>query len=528
MPSTIVSNSASGVSRGQQPLGDPKAVYTAGTVASNKQPDRLTASAASPALAALALALPTHPSPLRYVGEVTYAGKARMSLWSRKSDSGDRTLFYALGPRGNRYLLTDPQTHTPIETKEAAMARARELMQYGAAAFHKIGAPSSAVAPHTPSIPSRPRPLADGSISPLTANWIYENLQAKNQQVFTLWNGPHDYMVRLVMDKFATAVSPASITLKTALSNIKGRTGELCPLNFTVRHESSSLKTSTGTKLQFGYDVSRNGQGKRMEYSGAGDPIIDLISIEAVGDQSLDRLRAELKLERGKSPSTELVVQNALSLGGTIRWRRVWEDPSNSQLSGIDVVLSMKTESAIEVGHGASPGGIDAKAEIEASVRFLGGLATRADVHQLQNMASQAIAQLLIPIPEHPVTIDPLNHGNKQQAVWQLAPDSVSGGKNNGHVALDLAIRVNRLLHQTGVLDQNAWVSSMQQAEKLLARLWLTNPHEKTREYARYLSNPMHINFGIRQLEGENSNLYSDSLESFYIRGQRQLFLGTF
>jgi hypothetical protein len=488
------------------------------------------------------LSIPPPVARLIYRGEVTYAGRARMSLWERESDSSGRPLFYAQGPRGNRYLLTDPISRMPVETKADAMTRARELMVYDAAAFHPLQEHQSTPSSPVSDVGARSAPGASygNSVPTTTDNWIYENLRADKQHVYTLWDGPHDYMVRLVMDQFVGAVQPANITLKSALSVVNGKAAKLKPFNFTVRHESSSFKVSTGSKLQFGYDVTREDKNKRLEYTAVGEPVMDLISIEAISDQSLDRLRAELKFDRGV-PSTRLVMQNALSLGGHIRWRRVWEDPRNGQLRGIDVVLSMKTEGAIEAGYGASPGGIEGKAEIEASVRFFGGLANKADIHRLQTLASQSIAELVFPIPEHPVTVNPFNNGDKQAAakittahlaygasVWQLAPDPVSGGKNNGHMALDLAIRVNRLLRQSSLLQQSEWVTSTQHAERLLSKLWQSRSPQTNATNAQHLSNPLHVNFGLRDIETANAERYPESLKSFYVRGQRKLFLGTF
>jgi hypothetical protein len=114
-----------------------------------------------------------------------------------------------------------------------------------------------------------------------------------------------------------------------------------------VRHESSALKTSTGTKLRFGHDVTRESDAKRREYSAAGEPVMDLISIETQAEGVLDRWRADLALDRGQRPDVKVVVQQALSMGGYLRWRCVWEGPHSGVKSGIDVILGMEAEGSM-------------------------------------------------------------------------------------------------------------------------------------------------------------------------------------
>ncbi len=232
---------------------------------------------------------------------------------------------------------------------------------------------------------------------PTLKSWIDENLKEPNQRIFDLWHGPNDYIVRVVVDTDVVAMQPANITLKATIGDISTSKVALKALNFTARHESSSLKTSTGTKLQFGYDVTKSDKSKRADYSRNNEPIMDLISIEALGEGAIDRLRTEFKLEKGQPLSGTAVMQEALSLGGNIRWRRVWEDPKTGEKSGIDVMLTMKSEVSANVGVGKA-NGLEGKAELEVSVRFFGAIANTLDIHQLEDVASKALAKMWFPL----------------------------------------------------------------------------------------------------------------------------------
>jgi hypothetical protein len=348
-------------------------------------------------------------------------------------------------------------------------------------------------------------------------NWIYENLQAPNQYVYPLWEGPHDYIVRVVMDQGATAMQPASVSLKATLAAVGDRRAISNLGKVSVRYESSSLKTSTGTKLQFGYDVTRESESKRREYRDAGEPVMDLISIETKFETVIDRLRGELGLARGARPNAKLVVQQALALGGYVRWRRVWEDPKTGAKTGVDLVLGMKTEGSVEAGLRAAPGGVEGKADIELTYRYFGPTASAIDPHHLEAQAAQAVAELLWPERRNAPALETRNFGSPRLArqrltaqlmfgtsVWQLAPQTVSAGKNHGHQALDLAIRTNRLLHAEGALPATRWVTSTAEAAQQLRALWQRGRPEQRAAWARGLANPMSINFGLADVAQAN------------------------
>jgi hypothetical protein len=376
--------------------------------------------------------------------------------------------------------------------------------------------------------------------TPLDASggWIYENLKLPNQHIYELWHGPHDYTVRVVMDQEAVAVQPASLSIKATIADVGGKRAELKLGKVAVRYESSALKTSTGTKLQFGYDVTRAPAEKRREYSAVGEPVMDLISIETKTEAVLDRWRAELGIERGQRPDVKLVMQQAVSLGGYLRWRRVWEDPRSGVKSGIDVILGMKAEGSVEAGRGAAKGGIDVKSDIEATVRYFGPAADKVDIHHLEADASQAVAQLLWPETAHPVKLEPHNHGNTALArqrvtaqlmfgasVWQMAPRSVSGDRNHGHFALDLAIRTNRLLHAAGALPPDVWLESSVDATRRLHSLWRGGAGEQREAWARQLANPLSINFGLAELAAANAEGLRNRNANPSFEKHRKLFL---
>jgi hypothetical protein len=383
------------------------------------------------------------------------------------------------------------------------------------------------------------QPVARSS-TPLDASdgWIYENLKLPNQHIYELWDGPHDYTVRVVMDQQAVAVQPASLSLKVTIADVGGKRAELKLGKLAVRYESSALKSSTGTKLQFGYDVTRESEAKRREYSAAGEPVMDLISIETKAEGVLDRWRADLGLERGQRPDVKLVMQQAISIGGYLRWRRVWEDPRSGVKSGIDVILGMKAEGSVEAGRGAAKGGIEVKSDIEGTVRYFGPVANKVDIHHLEAEASQAIAQLLWPERAQQVAIEPRNHGSPALArqritahvmfgasVWQMAPHSVSGGRNHGHLALDLAIRTNRLLHAAGALPSDRWLESSVDATRRLHSLWRSGTGEQRNGWARQLANPLSINFGLAEIAAANAETLRNRDANSYFEKHRKLFL---
>jgi hypothetical protein len=444
--------------------------------------------------------------------------------WSaRPADSASRrrvndavaAIEAAIAPAGARPSLSAAQRDG---LARARAALARPLARDGAA---------------PPSTATKPKSPLDAS-----GGWIYENLKLPNQHIYELWDGPHDYTVRIVMDQEAAAVQPASLSLKATIADVGTRRAEFKLGKIAVRHESSALKSSTGTKLQFGYDVTRAPESKRREYSTTGEPVMDLISIETKAEGVLDRWRADLALERGQRPDVKVVMQQAISIGGYLRWRRVWEDPKSGVKSGIDVILGMKAEGSLEAGRGAAEGGLDAKADIEATVRYFGPAADKVDIHHLEAEASQVVAQLLWPESTQKVAIEPRNFGHPALArqrvtahlmfgasVWDMAPQTVSGGKNQGHVALDLALRTNRLLHAEGALPARQWLRSTVDATQRLRALWREGSAEQRAAWARQLANPLGINFGLLELEAANAELMQGREASPQFEKHRKLFV---
>ena len=381
---------------------------------------------------------------------------------------------------------------------------------------------------------------ASPSCEGVTCNegWLYENLRTPGQHILPVLNGPHDYMVRLVIDDRVTAVQPPSISVKTTLASVGDARAVLRGPNVTIRDESSSIKTSTGTKGQFGYDVTRADLAKQHEYIDTGEPVMDLISIETKGELVVGRIRADLAFEKGSAPNPKALIQDALSAGGYMRWRRVWIDKTTGERSGIDVVLGMKSEASFEVGLGAERGGLGTKADIEATVRFFGPQARALDTHALTQKASEEVAKLLQREPALRVAINSSNHGDRDVArfkitqhlyfggsVWQFAPRSVSGGLNQGHAGVALAIRVNDLLHEKGLLANDLSVSDASQARALLRSLWQRGTPQQQESWARQLSNRIGINFGLPEVARFNALALSQRPMSYREREYRRLFL---
>ncbi len=403
-------------------------------------------------------------------------------------------------------------------------------------------------------------PAVDGA---LRSNWLFEILGNPNQYVYELWKGPHDYRVRVIVDHFVTAEQPASISFKSRLASVDGfgkwfgklraargagggdLKAALNPLNFTVRHESSAIATSVSTKLQFGYDVSNKSRARQQEYISGGEPVMDLISIDTKGDAVIDRLRSDLSLSVGQRPELSTAMQDAISMGGYVRWRRLWVDARTGERSGVDVVLGLKAEVAAQVKRavGGAPlgdserrSGIDTKADIEATVRIYGPLARRGDVHQLTRMASTALAEFLIRPPEQPVMLAQQNGGDADRArkiissnlvfgasVWQLA--AVSGGRNQGHAAVALANRVDELLHGSGLLARGHVIDRADEAPRLLQKLFRDSTPPQRERIASQLANRIDVNFGLPEVDAANRALLDARPMSERERGYRQLFL---
>jgi hypothetical protein len=124
----------------------------------------------------------------------------------------------------------------------------------------------------------------------------------------------------------------------------------------------------------------------------------------------------------------------------------------------------------------------------------------------------------LIPTEAMPANLDARNHGDPQRArriatthmvfgasPWQLA--RVSGGRNNGNWALALAVEVNAVLRQHGLLGRAEWVLSTRQAQAKLHSLWNALAPSTRIEIAKRLANPLSLNFGLAELDRANQAL---------------------
>jgi hypothetical protein len=152
---------------------------------------------------------------------------------------------------------------------------------------------------------------------------------------------------------------------------------------------------------------------------------------------------------------------------------------------------------------------------IEVNVKYIGNGTKHIDPNWLTRQGADFLAAALFP-EQHPAAkIDSRNHGDVQRArrvstthmvfgasPWQLA--IVSGGRNQGNPAIDLAIKVNAVLRQHGLLDSSHWVRSSTQAHGLLLALWRRLDPPQRQSVALRLANPMGLNFGIDALKHAN------------------------
>ncbi len=516
------------------------------------------------------LAAPARPRALpQFVRAVGIEGKPQygeMWLFRGSLRVGGNDDYYAKDSGGNMYPLrsgSDKGAIKEIRVNLAVRGYSRAFVPPPATG--SLGAQRPPVQQTVPQ--TAPTPLTSTLVPTLEhairKNWLFEVLGSPNQYVYELWKGPHDYRVRMIVDHFVTAEQPASISFKSRLASVGGfgkwlgsvRTGRgplagdlkatMNPLNFTVRHESSASATSVSTKLQFGYDVSGASSARQHEYIDCGEPVMDLISIDTKGDAVIDRLRSDLSVSMGQRPELSTAMQDAISMGGYVRWRRLWVDARTGERSGVDVVLGLKAEVAAQVKRavgGAPLGdserrtGLDTKADIEATVRIYGPMARRGDVHQLTRMASTAIAEFLIRPPEQPVVLAQQNGGDADRArkiissnlvfgasVWQLA--AVSGGRNQGHAAVALANRVDELLHGAGLLARGHVIDRGDEATRLLHKLYRDSTPEQRERIASQLANRIDVNFGLSEVVVANRVLLDARPMSERERGYRQLFL---
>jgi hypothetical protein len=388
-----------------------------------------------------------------------------------------------------------------------AGGRTRQNLERAAAAVGTAASPPKAVA------------------SPLESQarwetWLKEVFPTDDsQRVFYLRGDAHASFVRVVSNLNVVKVEPSSVSVRYQIASLdSARTAyKFHRLNLTLRAESSYLKTRLGTQIQFGRDATQSPRAVRARWIDRGEPILDVVSIEGQSDIALDRKRLEAAWESKRGGSFKAVVQESLMAAGNIRWRRVWEDAVTGERRGIDVTLTAKIEAAATVGFrsGTDQRTLAIDPVIEVNVKYIGNGTKHIDPNWLTRQGADLLAAALFP-EERPATqIDSLNHGDPQRArrvstshmvfgasPWQLA--RVSGGRNQGNPAIDLAIRVNAVLRHHGVLGSSAWVSSSAQAHRLLQTLWQRLDGAQRESVALRLANPLGLNFGIVALKHAN------------------------
>lgn len=353
-------------------------------------------------------------------------------------------------------------------------------------------------------------------------SWIKEVFRTDDsQRVFYLRGNANDAFVRVVSNNAVVGLEPSSATVKYTIASLDSEKAiRRRPLNATVRTESSYLKTRQGTQLQFGRDASNDPAALRKRWADRGKPFLDLVSIEGVGDIALDRKRLEGAFEAKAGWSFAAFAQEAITLAGNVRWRRVWDNPKTGEQSGIDILLTAKAETAATAGVGGKSGRTQ-EAGIEVSVKYIGNGTKHIDPNWLARQGADALAVALVPADATATELVARNLGDPQRArristsqmvfgasPWQLA--RVSGGRNHGNAAVALAVSVNAVLRQHGLLGGAEGVGSTGQARTRLQGLWAGLAAPKKTQLARQLANPLSLNFGLAELDRANRSLYAE------------------
>lgn len=465
-----------------------------------------------------------------YVG----AGSHQARLLTGTLADGQKIYFFEGAPQGAgtyRRLLRDANGNL-IGDASAAERRLRDLIRYEALDLSRL-----------PSL--RPsQPASAHSTDSFRNTWFYFILDNPNQRVFYLGR-VHDWFTRVVVDSGTVGPQPASFVVKSSLTGGDGSITKFNPPNLAIRVDSG-MRARWGTALQVGTDLSNAPLDKQLEYAKAGDPIMDLISIQTFADGNYAGYRAEISAQSNKPLRLKSVARDALLMGGSVTWRRIWLDPKTMQRRSVEFTLVMKSETSVEAGFSTQPRPLDAKAEIELQMRVIDPSLQSLSVRQVQNLAAQAASWagdlgLLVSkayaTETNKVEVQTKNGGDRARArlittqklafgtpVWDLVPSAQ--GKNFGHPALDLANRVHLLLRENGKLSKGEFVRTYQEAQDRLGSLWASGTPTQRQGWALRLTNRLNINFGLPDVESLNAGRFSITPMTHKESTYRQSFLG--
>lgn len=345
--------------------------------------------------------------------------------------------------------------------------------------------------------------------------WFYYILNTPKQRVFYL-SKVHDWFARVVVDSGSTALQPASFLVKSSLADAGGWR----PTNVAMRLESN-VRSRWGTSVQIGTDVSNLSKDKQLEYAEAGQPIMDVVSIQTAADFNYAGYRAEISAQSASPLRLKFVARDALAAGGSVSWRRMWLDPQTNHKRSTEFSLVMKAEAAVEYGASSQPKPMESKAEIELQMRVIDPslkALSFQDTQQLLAQAARWVAELgLMPTPASRSDsqlrhdIETRNAGSRDQArlvttlklesgtpVWDLVPSA--RGKNFGHPTLELANTVTWILRSEKRLAPGEYLSDYRDARARLCSLWAQGSPAQRQAWAQRLHNTININFWLPEL----------------------------
>jgi hypothetical protein len=240
----------------------------------------------------------------------------------------------------------------------------------------------------------------------LDSSWFYDVFMGEGRQtVLDLYRmRGSDWFVRLVMNDAVCRNTPTAFVLKTSVMDVQARRARIVPFNLTARVESST-QCKTGTQVQFGYDTSKDTEADRLWYSQRGHPIADYVSLDSFLSIDINNLRSEFTAQVGKSPRLKAVVRDVLSLGGSITWTTIWEDPKTGHRTRVDIRAVMKGETSGQVGYKTSSDPLEFKSEIELQVRVVNPVMDNLSIERQYARVAQASQLMADLIGKEPAVV---------------------------------------------------------------------------------------------------------------------------
>jgi hypothetical protein len=363
---------------------------------------------------------------------------------------------------------------------------------------------------------------------------FYDILPGVGKQTVVTFARQHDWEAQLVFDSGVAVYQPAGLMVKTTVFGLFAGVPKFLD-NIAVRIESGK-QVRVGTSLRFGVDLSNS--PKKHEYASNGEPIVDMITIRGGARASLAEWRTELSAKLGEGKRFKAVARSALVAGASVSLTRIWRDPTTGVETRVDFIAVAKAEAAGEaLGVDTRREALSVKGELELQVRIIRSDLQMVSARDMAGWVKQGAHWVasLVSGKAPALNIGTVNGGDKQRAsylaslkastgtpIWHLAPSS--GGKNHGNLALALALNVNAVLRQGGMLGPTEWVRSMDDAAGRLQQLWARSSTAARARWAAALSNRMGINFALPELDALNRRSLLASPMTFREKSARALF----